>query len=389
MINNGITKLFINALEKSQFGRLHLVFPDGQSRCFFGSNEGPTAHLKLHDLSVIPAIATGGDVALAETYRDGWWDSDDLGALILYGLINKDNLSRYINGTRIRRAAHHFQNFMRRNSYKGSMRNISAHYDLGNDFYALWLDEGMTYSSALFLNEEESLYEAQNNKYDRLLSRIGFTSQSVLEIGCGWGGFAERTVTQTDHKLRAITLSPAQCEYAHQRLSKHRRRANIQLQDYRDQHGRYDSIVSIEMFEAVGERYWPVYFRKAKQLLADHGRLLMQTITIDDAYFNAYRKQGDAIRQLIFPGGLLPSELRLKQVAQNNGLVITDRFEFGQHYARTLEHWLSRFNAQEAAILAQGKDQRFVRLWRYYLASCIAAFRCGRTNVVQLELSHA
>ena len=389
MLRDEIIKLFIKALERCEFGRFHMVFPDGKSQCFFGIKDGPTAHFRLHNLSAIQTIATGGDIALAETYRDGLWDSDDLVALTLYGLKNQAHLAAYINGSRLQRIAQNFQNILRRNSRKGSLRNIPAHYDLGNNFYALWLDEGMTYSSAIFHNENESLYDAQNNKYDRLLSRIGSTSQNILEIGCGWGGFAERAVTMAEHRVRGITLSPAQCEYANQRLTKQRKRANIQLQDYRDQIGRYDSIVSIEMFEAVGERYWPIYFRKVKRLLADHGTLLMQTITIDDTYFNTYRKQGDAIRQLIFPGGLLPSESRLKNVAEHAGLQVTDQFAFGQDYARTLEHWLSRFNAQQNNILAQNKDQKFVRLWRYYLASCIAAFRSGRTNVVQLELRHA
>lgn len=389
MSKNIVTQSFLNLLEKNQYGRLHLVFPDGQSFHFSGLKEGPTAHLKLHDLSAIAAIAAGGDVALAETYRDGLWDSDDLVALIDYGFKNNDNLYNYLSGTRIRRFLYSFQNFMRRNSIKGSTKNISEHYDLGNSFYSLWLDEGMTYSSALFLNETDSLHDAQNNKYDRLLGKIGITSQNILEIGCGWGGFAERAVTETDHKLRGITLSEAQCEYANQRLSKYGKRTNIQLQDYRHQNGRFDAIVSIEMFEAVGEKYWPVYFRKTKKLLADHGRLLMQTITIDDKYFDAYRKKGDSFRQLIFPGGFLPGETRLGQVAEANGLKIIDRFEFGQHYARTIEHWLSRFNAQEEILTAQNKDQRFIRLWRYYLASCIGAFRSGRTNVVQLEMVHA
>ncbi|MBN8531035.1 MAG: class I SAM-dependent methyltransferase, partial [Alphaproteobacteria bacterium] len=344
---------------------------------------GPAAHLALRDWSVIPRLAAHGDIGFAEDYRDGRWESRDPVALLLFALRNEQALNKYIYGGFLSRVAARLGGVLTRNSLSGSRRNIRAHYDLGNRFYKLWLDPSMTYSSALFANENSTLEAAQHAKYDRILNKL--TPGRTLEIGCGWGGFAERAVAR-DHEVRGITLSEEQYRFSSERL---RGNAEFVLEDYRIQEGKYDSIVSIEMFEAVGERYWPVYFRKLAALLKPEGRAMVQTITIDDRLFSAYRKGGDMIRRYIFPGGMLPSPERFRQEAEKAGLRIEDRYAFGLDYARTMRHWLNAFDARRREVQELGFDEGFIRMWRFYLASCIACFEAGRTNVMQVELRHA
>jgi cyclopropane-fatty-acyl-phospholipid synthase len=271
------------------------------------------------------------------------------------------------------------------NTLKGSRKNIHAHYDLGNDFYKLWLDQTMTYSSAIFHDQNDDLEKAQHSKYDRIINRLG-ASGRVLEIGCGWGGFAERALQTRDYAIKGLTISNEQHAFATERLGQ---KAEIALEDYRLQTGRYDNIVSIEMFEAVGENYWPLYFNKLKSLLADNGKALVQTITIGEDYFDRYRQGGDAIRTFIFPGGMLPSPKRFEEESVKAGFKLTDAFAFGQDYARTLELWLERFEERLGEVRALGFDEKFIRMWRFYLTSCIASFKIGRTNVMQMELQHA
>ena len=328
-----------------------------------------------------------GDIGFAEDYRRGYWDSPDIANLIEFSLRNEQALQGYLYGNRWHQRLATLRYAFQRNSRQGSRKNIQAHYDLSNAFYALWLDPSMTYSSALYQHEDDHLTDAQNHKYDRILQQLGDCPKRILEIGCGWGGFAARALQAGVDNLTGITLSSAQYDYARQRL-KHTA-ADMQLIDYRDLQGRYDSIVSIEMFEAVGKHYWRTYFDKIKHLLSRQGRAVIQTITISDDHFADYQNSGDAIRSYVFPGGMLPSPSRFRQVAEQAGLHFTNSHTFGQDYARTLRCWRQRFDDQTAAIQALSFDTAFIRLWRYYLSFCAGAFAAKRINVMQVTLAHA
>ncbi len=300
--------------------------------------------------------------------------------------MNIDELDDFANGTLLNRLALVLHNrIVRRNSLSGSKRNIQDHYDVGNDFYSLWLDKSMTYSSALFGQEQRSLESAQQKKYERILERFGKSGQSVLEIGCGWGGFAERAV-QENHRVTGLTISPSQHHYATERL---KGAADIRLEDYRKSHGLFDMIVSIEMFEAVGEQYWPQYFRTVAERLKRGGKAVVQTILIRDELFPGYRTRSDFIRHYVFPGGMLPSFQRFREEAERAGLKVAEAFSFGKDYAKTLREWSERMQARKDDVLALGHDMRFFRNWQFYLGICAAAFAVERTNVAQIELVNA
>jgi cyclopropane-fatty-acyl-phospholipid synthase len=386
MINEQLKKNALKAFENIEYGSLALSFPDGSHYVFQGKKTGANATLTLTDWRVLSALAFRGDIGFAEAYRDGWCDSPDLAALVQFSLENESASAKYLHGSFIGRLLAYLGNLTRLNTLTGSRKNIHAHYDLGNEFYRLWLDPSMTYSSALFSHPHESLLQAQYRKYDRILERLEKPTGSVLEIGCGWGGFADRALQHNDYALTGVTLSTEQKHYADHRLQG---QANIVLEDYRAQQGKYDFLVSIEMFEAVGEQYWKTYFAKLADLMKQGGKAVVQTITIDHAHFPQYRKAGDFIRSFIFPGGMLPSPERFTQEANRAGLRVTDNFAFGRHYARTLQHWLDTFETRKTEVLALGFDEPFIRLWRLYLAACIASFTVGRTDVLQFELCHA
>jgi cyclopropane-fatty-acyl-phospholipid synthase len=347
-------------------------------------SKAPSLELDIHDWRLVGAMMRHGDIALAEAYRDGWWDSPDPTQLFLFGLQNQSALDNYICGNAFGKLVSRIAYFFTRNTERGSKKNIHAHYDLGNDFYALWLDPSMTYSAALFAGESEPLQHAQTRKYDRMIDRLN-SSGSLLEIGCGWGGFAERALQKGDYAIKGLTISEAQHQFAARRVGNN---AHIALEDYRHQTGLYDQIVSIEMFEAVGEKFWPVYFAKLKSLLAANGKIMVQSITIAEDSFARYRASGDAIRTFIFPGGMLPSPARFHEESVKAGLQVTDEFAFGQDYALTLSHWLRNFDARINDVKAMGFDEKFIRMWRFYLTCCIASFRHGRTNVMQWGLQH-
>lgn len=385
MFDRRIQSQFLRSLDGVRHGSLTLTTPEGTRHDFAGPLPGPTATLDIRDWRMVPALAAKGDIGLTEAYRDGWCDTDDLEALLTFGLRNEDALDRYLYGRPFQALVVRALYLLNRNTRAGSRRNIAAHYDLGNDFYRLWLDETMTYSSALY-GPADDLAAAQTRKYDRILDGLTGASGQLLEIGCGWGGFAERALQRGDFAPRGLTLSREQAGFARTRLGSG---ADIALQDYRDQTGRFDHIVSIEMFEAVGERFWPVYFGKMAQLLSHRGAAMVQTITVADRYFARYRKGGDMIRSFIFPGGMLPSPERFRAEATRAGLAITDSFGFGADYARTLRDWLARFEDRLTEIRAMGFDDAFIRVWRFYLAACAASFSVGRTDVMQMRLAHA
>ncbi len=367
-------------------GRLKLTTPDGKVRVFEGQNPGEVADIEIHDWRVVNNIIRKGDRGFAEDYRAGYWKTSDLTALTTLGLVNRNALDSVIKGSNFSRTLSMLSYLLRLNSLKGSKKNIHAHYDLGNDFYKLWLDPSMTYSAGIFNDQNETLEKAQYNKYDRILNCLGKSSGSLLEVGCGWGGFADRAQSNGDFDIKGVTLSKEQHDYACHRLGDS---AHIALEDYRHQSNKFDNIVSIEMFEAVGERYWPTYFNKIRNLLNKNGKAVIQTITINNNDFLRYRRGGDFIRSYIFPGGMLPSPSRFKSEVNKAGLKSNNEFYFGQDYARTLKAWLENFDKKYDEVKALGFDDGFIRLWRFYLAGCIAGFKTGRTNVMQVELSHA
>lgn len=374
---------FLKTCEQIQNGTLYLRTPEGE-QFVFGKND-PVADMQINDWSVVTAIASRGDIGLGETYVAGLWDTGSIENLAKVALSNLDNFRGYAyagfwNSLKFRVV----NRLLRANSRKGAARNIRAHYDVGNEFYQLWLDEGMTYSAAMFTPSDDDLGRAQNRKYDRVLKRID-GAETVLEIGCGWGGFAERAA-DTGRQITGLTISPSQKGYADARLDG---RAEIRLQDYRAGKGRYDAIVSIEMIEAVGQKYWPTYFATLKARLAENGRAVIQAITVPDTYFDVYRRSSDYIRHYTFPGGMLLSNAVIQEQAHQAGLVIKDTHAFGQDYARTCSHWNARVERQADRVRQLGYDEGFLRNWHFYLGICAASFSVGQTDVVQVELAHA
>ena len=386
MFEKFIFDKILKKLASIEKGKLTVETPDHKKFEFEGNEEGPIAHIQILQWSCISQWVSRGDIGFAETYRDGLWETDDLLAVLNFAMVNRDVIAPYLEANKLQNALTQFLYLFQRNSIKGSKKNIHAHYDLGNEFYKLWLDPTMTYSSALY-NKTSDLSVAQNNKYDRIIDQLNGNSGRLLEIGCGWGGFADRAVER--HKgldIKGITLSEEQHDFAAKRLDQ---QAQIVIEDYRHQTGKFDHIVSIEMFEAVGESFWPTYFSKMKELLADKGKAVVQTITIGDSNFERYKSQTDFLRSYIFPGGLLPSPERFDAAANNAGLKTSNKFEFGQDYAHTLNEWLHNFDTVIDPIKNLGFDDKFIRLWRFYLAGCSAGFASGYTNVQQIELEHA
>lgn len=380
-------RLAMALLGKLESGQLNLTAPDG-SRHHFGST-GSQATMHLNNWRVFEAALRSGDIGFAESYIRRDWDTDNLTDLLHVLINNRQHLEQAVYGNWLGRLYHRISHLMNRNTRRGARRNIHAHYDLGNDFYSLWLDKSMTYSSALFSTDGMTLAEAQQAKYERILGQAGCQAGgSILEIGCGWGGFAE-IAAASGHTLRGLTLSSEQRQFAIDRFSGRNEEDQVQflLQDYRDESGRFDAIVSIEMFEAVGQQYWPAYFETVHRCLKPGGRAVVQTITIDDALFDRYQRGTDFIQQYIFPGGMLPSIERFSKEAAQYGLRVTDQFRFGQDYARTLQLWREQFSHELDAVRHQGFDERFVRTWMFYLSYCEAAFLAGNTDVCQFTLT--
>ena len=374
-------------LGRMRHGRLSVTLPGGSQRSF-GAGE-PRVSVRLANWNVFGASLARGDIGFAESYIAGDWETDSLADLMRLMLANRDVVERAIYGRWWGQIAYRLRHLLNFNSRAGSRRNIHAHYDLGNPFYEVWLDPGMTYSSALYGNEPaRSLADAQTAKYRRILDELALPAGArVLEIGCGWGGFAELAARDGLH-VTGLTLSTEQLAWARSRLDAAGlgARADLRLQDYRDEHGRYDAIVSIEMFEAVGERYWAGWFDTLRRCLKPGGRAVVQTITIDDALFERYRRGTDFIQQYVFPGGMLPSPAVFGRAAGAAGMALERRFAFGPDYARTLREWHAAFLDGLPRITAQGFDTRFARTWSFYLAYCEAGFAQGATDVIQFTL---
>ncbi|WP_428852684.1 class I SAM-dependent methyltransferase [Imbroritus primus] len=389
-------RLALQLLARLRNGSLLVTFPDGQ-QATFGTGHGLHADITLRDWRCCDAALRSGDIGFAETFIDGGWTTSDLASLLDLFVVNRKVIDSFVYGTWWGRLWYRLRHLLNHNSRGGSRRNIHAHYDLGNAFYSLWLDASMTYSSGLFPEAARAmpadacdLEAAQQAKYRRILEELDLApGASLLEVGCGWGGFAEFALRR-DLSVTGLTLSTEQLDWAQRRcVALAPGRVDLRLQDYRDCYGRFDGIVSIEMFEAVGERYWPAYFDSIRRNLKPGGRACIQTIVIDDALFDRYRKGTDFIQQYIFPGGMLPSPTVFRQQAARAGLRVCNELAFGPDYALTLRAWRMRFLDQLAAVRAQGFDEPFQRTWLFYLCYCEAAFRHGNTDVIQFTLEHA
>jgi len=373
-------------------GSLTFVLPSGRELRIEGPAPGPEGRLIVRDFHFVSRVLASADIGFGEGFMAGEWDTPDLSALLEAFTANFDRLERLVTGNPMIRMVNGVAHALNRNSKRGARRNIHAHYDLGNAFYARWLDPSMTYSSARFERPDQPLGEAQRHKYETLAHAIQLEpGRHVLEIGCGWGGFAEFAAREVGARVTALTISPAQHEFARKRLFDQGLAdlVDVRLMDYRDVSGQFDAVASIEMFEAVGEAYWPAYFSKVREVLSPGGRAGLQIITIRDELFRTYRSRSDFLRKYIFPGGMLPSEGRLREEIDRAGLEWGGVVRFGQNYADTLAQWATSFENAWEDIRRLGFDERFRRLWRFYLSYCEAGFRTGRTNVVQLSLGRA
>lgn len=384
----------VKLLQRLRHGSLTVHFPNG-SHYRFGqadlSGDHPAASITLTNWNVCGAALKSGDIGFAETYIAGDWTTPNLPDLLKVFLGNRHEVEEIIYGTWIGRFIYRIKHLLNRNTKANSQKNIQAHYDLGNAFYELWLDDTMNYSSAWFEGDmDKPLREAQHAKVRRALRMVDLKpGERVLEIGCGWGALAEMATTEFNARIAGVTLSHEQLAFANQRMAKFgvTEKADLRLQDYRDIHdGPYDAVCSIEMVEAVGREYWPTYFQTISRLLKPGGKACIQSIVIDDKYFDQYIASTDFIQQYIFPGGCLPCPSAFRQQANAAGLDVVDEFSFGLDYAETLKRWRVKFMAEKERVLLTGFDERFMRIWEFYLAYCEAAFAKLSTDVVQYTL---
>jgi cyclopropane-fatty-acyl-phospholipid synthase len=385
-----LARLAFRALLQLKRGSLLVVLPDGRRLRFQGREPGESAIMEIRDYALARRFFAGGDLGAAEAFLEGMWDSPNITAFLELFARNKEALQEKLRGLGVVRFGARLWHFARRNSKRGSKRNIEFHYDLGNGFYRRWLDRTMTYSSARFSHPGQDLSEAQINKYRSLAERIGLKPEHhLLEIGSGWGGFAEYAASEIGCRVTGITISKEQLAFARERMAAKglSDKVDIRYQDYRDVTEKFDRIASIEMFEAVGEEYWPAYFKKIRECLKPGGIAGLQIITIADYAFPAYRKGADFIQRYIFPGGMLPSPSALKEQVARAGLTWAGNLDFGLDYAETLKQWRHRFRAAWPEIQHMGFDERFRRMWEYYLAYCEAGFRAGQIDVTQLTIT--
>ena len=383
-LSDAWSRMLLRRLQRLESGRLTVVTP-GQSVLAFGAaGAEPSISIAIHDAKVARRLVLGGTIGFAESYIDGLWDCPDLVGLVTLAIANERAFGLDHDGSLAMRLVERVRHALHRNTRRGSARNIAYHYDLGNAFYAAWLDAGMTYSSALFADRSDDLETAQHRKYPAIADLLELApGHELLEIGCGWGGFAEFAAGAQGCKVTGLTISREQRDYATKRLQREGlgSRAEIRFQDYRDTDGRYDRIASIEMIEAVGEKHWPTYFARLGSLLKPGGIAVLQAITIADERFEGYRRCPDFIQRYIFPGGMLPAPSVLRQAAARAGFTLIEGPRFADSYARTLALWQERFQAAWPRIAALGFDRRFKRMWEYYLAYCEAGFRAGTLDV--------
>ena len=382
------TQVF-EAAKDMRNGILDFKMPDGRIFRAKAKGPGPVAQIDVHNPDVFARLIREGDLGFCDAYLDQWWSTPDLMAFM--DLIHADNDELYdgFPGMAFVRAYEKMRFWLQRNTKKQAKKNISYHYDLGNDFYSEWLDDTMTYSSAKFETGQESLEKAQIAKYASMVDLMGVKpGDHVLEIGCGWGGFAEYAAKERGLRVTGLTISQEQLKYAQERmkLAGVEDMVELKLQDYRDETGHYDGIASIEMFEAVGEKYWPTYFDTVRERLKPGKQATLQIITIQDKRYEIYRKGVDFIQKYIFPGGMLPSPSVLRQEVRKAGLDVVDSIEFGESYSQTLRRWHDAFNDRWDRIIDMGFDDRFRRMWNFYLCSCAATFHSGNCDVTQITI---
>ena len=376
--------------DKLQKGRVDFILQDGRQFRAEGKEPGPVAEVHVHNDDLFARLIRDGDLGFSDAYLEGWWSTPDLQAFMDF--VHGDNNDVYDSfpGMTFVRWYEQLRFWMQSNSKRQAKKNISYHYDLGNDFYSLWLDDTMTYSSALFETGQESTEKAQIAKYKSMIDQMGAQpGDHVLEIGCGWGGFAEYAAKERGLKVTGLTISEEQYKYAVDRIAKAglSDRVTFKLQDYRDETGQYDGIASIEMFEAVGQKYWPTYFNSVKNCLKPGKHATLQIITVEESRWEIYNRGVDFIQKYIFPGGMLPSPGVLRQEIEAAGLKVAQSIEFGESYSQTLRRWHETFNEKWDQVAALGFDERFRRMWNFYLTSCAATFHSGNCDVTQITIT--
>ena len=379
--------LFLEMMSNIRKGSVTIVTPEEKFLKYTGIEEGEHVSIRINEWKFCEDIFMKGDIGLGESYISGYWDCGNINNLIKFGIENYNELERVIKGSLLKILFFRIKHFLNRNSRKGSLKNVHAHYDIGNEFYQLWLDSSMTYSSAIFNSTDEELLSAQENKYERILKKLKLKSgDHILEVGCGWGGFMEYAASN-GFKVTGVTISKEQYEFAKKRLSKFGNLAKVKLQDYRDIDGKYNHIVSIEMFEALGEKYWKKYFKMLFSILKPGGKLIIQSITINNNDFFSYRKCSDFIQQYIFPGGMLPSPKIFKDVAVKQGFIYRGDLEFGRDYGITLKRWEENFSSVLSRVKKLGFDDKFIRTWRFYLKYCQGGFEANKISVFQFSFT--
>ena len=378
--------LFYGVLSQAKYGSIEVSYRNELVFSHNGEFEGPKALVNLVNKKCLDDFFLKGDLGWAESYIEKNWESSNLSDFLEWGAKNFHEFSKYIRGKWFIILYLRMKHYLNKNSRSGSKKNISFHYDLGNSFYEKWLDKSMTYSSAMFEKETDDLFKAQINKYSNLAKITNIKNEDkVLEIGCGWGGFSSYLAKNFSADVTAITISKKQYEKVKEKVFKDKLadKVKVQLIDYREIKGQYDKIVSIEMFEAVGERYWSKYFEVLKNNLKNNGSIGLQTITIEDKFFKKYRKFPDFIQTYIFPGGMLPSVEEMTKILKSNGLFIKEQKMFGNDYAKTLKLWSRSFEGSWEKIKKEGFNETFRRMWRYYLGYCEGGFKSGNINVGQ------
>ena len=376
---------------RMETGQLDIHLPDGRIFRAKGSNPGPAADLHIHNPDCFSRLIREGELGFSDAYLEGWWSTSDLQAFMDLVHMGAETVYDDFRGQALLRAYERLRFWLHRNHRRQAKKNISYHYDLGNEFYSLWLDDTMTYSSALFRSGQDSLEKAQTAKYASLVDQMGVKpGDHVLEIGCGWGGFAEYAAAERGLRVTGLTISKEQLNFARRRIEKAglSDQVELRMQDYRDCKGQFDGIASIEMFEAVGQKYWPAYFNTIRKRLKPGGKATLQIITVADRRWDFYRRGVDFIQKHIFPGGMLPSPKILREQVEKAGLGVVRSIEFGDSYDQTLRRWHETFNARWGQISRMGFDERFHKMWNFYLTSCAAAFKTGNCDVTQITVAH-
>ena len=390
LLNNVADKLVFKFLSKINYGYLELTTFDGNVLKFGNPNDKLQANILIKKQNFNYNLIRGGSIGFAESYMRGEFETDNLSNLIELTARNIEIIHKF-SGILDFPIINFVKNKIFKNTKSRSKENIAKHYDLGNDFFSLWLDETLTYSSAIFNDDTKSLSEAQNNKYQKLIDLIKPNNgDKVLEIGCGWGGFAEYLGKKYDVKLDCITISKKQFDYAKERIFKCglNEKVNIEIKDYRDLNDKYNSIASIEMIEAVGQNYLEGYFKTIKNNLSEGGKVGIQAITIDDKLFDRYKNKQDFIQKYIFPGGFLPNKSSINRYVSDNGLAINSYISYADHYANTLSLWRNEFLKKWDLIKNQGFDLTFKRMWEFYLSYCEAGFKSKNIDLIQFSLQN-